>query len=259
MKKIAFLFLILVAVFAEPIFAAQTSDKLTLRLVTLEQGVDPELIALSADILSKRFSYRNILDVGIKISGGNELEIYAEADQVGDILLLVFKRGLLEFVDFSGLGVNMPREGDCILTNVQMEQISPTCAPAEGETERREPQPRLDGTPYTTVMTGKGLDDAQAVSAGTEVNQWVISFTLNEEGNGIFAEFTGSHIGQPMAIVLDGIVISTPTIAARISGSGQIAGNFTKGEAENLAAVLKFGMLPVSFVVVGVSEYKGGR
>lgn len=254
MKKILLLFLSLLVLAAEPIFAIQTSDKLTLRLAALEQDIDPELIEVSADILSRRFADRNLLDVEIKIAGGNQLEIYADSDQIGDILLLVFKRGLLEFVDFSGLNEQIPEVGDCILTSEQLVQISPspTCAPAEGETERRNAQPKQDGTPYLTVMTGKGMDDVQAMP--TDFNQWVVSFTLNDEGSDIFADFTGSHIGQTMAIVLDAEVISAPVINAQITGEGQIAGNFTQAEAENLATVLRSGMLPISFVVVDVSE-----
>ncbi|MBZ0307907.1 MAG: protein translocase subunit SecD, partial [Anaerolineae bacterium] len=131
---------------------------------------------------------------------------------------------------------------------------TPFCTPAEGDSEPQTAKPRQDGTPYQTVMTGNGLEAVQAVPASVGVNQWAISFTLNEEASDIFAEFTGSHIGQTMAIVLDGIVISAPIIQAQIRDSGQISGNFTQAEAENLAIVLRFGMLPVSFVVVDVLQ-----
>lgn len=218
----------------------------------LATDISGDELNATRQIVERRVNGLGLTEAVVQTQGSDRILVELPGISNRELALSTIQgTGLLEFVDFSGLGVNAPREGDCILTNAQIEQISPnpTCAPAEGETERREAQPRLDGTPYTTVMTGKGLDDAQAVPAGTGFNQWVVSFTLNSEGDSIFADFTGSHINQPMAIVLDGIVISAPTIQARISGSGQITGNFTKGEAESLAIQLRYGALPVPLQV----------
>jgi protein-export membrane protein SecD len=101
-------------------------------------------------------------------------------------------------------------------------------------------------------MTGSGLDDAIAAPVGSSaqgIGNWVVDFTLNSEGDAVFAAFTGANIGQPMAIVLDGEVLSAPTIQARISGSGQITGGFTRAEAESLAIQLRYGALPVPLEV----------
>ncbi|MBZ0306203.1 MAG: protein translocase subunit SecD [Anaerolineae bacterium] len=218
----------------------------------LATDISGDELNATRQIVERRVNGLGLTEAIVQTQGSNR--ILVELPGVSDrelALSTIQGTGLLEFVDFSGLGVNAPGEGACIMTTEQLVQISstPTCAPAEGENERRDAQPRLDGTPYQTVMTGSGLDDAQAVPAGTGFNQWVVSFTLNNEGNDIFADFTGNHIGQPMAIVLDGIVISAPSIEARISGSGQITGNFTKGEAEALAIQLRYGALPVPLQV----------
>lgn len=103
------------------------------------------------------------------------------------------------------------------------------------------------GQAFPTVMTGSGLDDAAAVIDGT--NQWLVSFVLNDEGNQIFGNHTASNIGQPLAIVLDGVVISSPVIQARITGTGTITGSFTRDEARSLAVQLKYGALPVPLEV----------
>jgi preprotein translocase subunit SecD len=67
----------------------------------------------------------------------------------------------------------------------------------------------------------------------------------------MFADFTGSHINQYLAIVLDKRVISTPTISNRITGGqGIIQGSFTQDSANTLAIQLRYGSLPVPVKVV---------
>jgi preprotein translocase subunit SecD len=56
-------------------------------------------------------------------------------------------------------------------------------------------------------------------------------------------------VGQQVAIVLDGVVVSAPTIQEAIPGSAQISGSLTEKSAKDLANVLKYGALPVSFTI----------
>lgn len=106
-----------------------------------------------------------------------------------------------------------------------------------------------NGEPFRTVMTGSGLEDAAAVSAGALQGGHYVSFVLTDEGGDIFGAHTQAHQGDQMAIVLDGIVISAPSINAVITRDGQITGNFTAEEAEVLAVQLKYGALPVPLEV----------
>src|SRR5262249_9832766 len=93
--------------------------------------------------------------------------------------------------------------------------------------------------------------------------QWVVNFNLNSQGATAFGNktvamhtayfnsaaggFQTSVLNQ-FAIVLDGKIISAPTVQTPITtGSGQITGNFTAKSASNLANVLKYGQLPISF------------
>ena len=206
-------------------------------------------------IVERRVNGLGVTEAVVQLQGDNR--IIVELPGVSDrelALSTIQGTGLLEFVDFSGLGASVPPAGSCILTTAQIEELgaSPMCAPTEPGGERRPAQARPDGAPYTTVMTGAGLDDAAAVPVGGQaagLGQWEVSFTLNSEGDEVFANFTGTHIQQQMAIVLDGEVISAPVIQARISGTGQITGNFTRQEAESLAIQLKYGALPIPLEV----------
>lgn len=100
---------------------------------------------------------------------------------------------------------------------------------------------------FTTAMTGDVL--ASATATQDQFNRWSIAFTLTGPGSTRFLEYTSSHIGQPMAIVLDGRVLSAPTINGAISNNGEISGQFTQEEAESLAIQMRYGALPVPLVV----------
>ncbi len=104
------------------------------------------------------------------------------------------------------------------------------------------------GQPFHTVMTGSGLQAAAAQQNST--GQWQIQFQLTSEGSSVFGPFTGNSIGQPMAIVLDGVVISAPTIQAQLTTGGVITGNFNEAAAKQLALQLRSGSLPIPLRVL---------
>lgn len=91
-----------------------------------------------------------------------------------------------------------------------------------------------------------GID--QQGSAG-----WYVSLTFNGQGTSAFGVLTSrvTTLASPLnqvAIVLDGLVVSAPSINEAIpSGNAQITGSFTQTEAEDLANVLKYGALPLAF------------
>ncbi len=98
----------------------------------------------------------------------------------------------------------------------------------------------LDDSP---VVTGDELTDARP---DTDQNGYpAVSFRFNATGARAFGDYTAAHIGEPFAIVLDGKVISAPTIQSHIAGgSGIITGRFTVQEASDLALLLRAGALP---------------
>ena len=109
--------------------------------------------------------------------------------------------------------------------------------------------------PFHTIMDGSGLQTASSAIGGSANNQYVVNFTLatNDEGNK-FGPFTASHLQQPMAIVLDGQVLSAPVIQARLDTGGQITGNFTQEQASTLALELQYGALPISMHVESTEQ-----
>ena len=100
------------------------------------------------------------------------------------------------------------------------------------------------------VMSGENLIDAQP-NFNTQSNEPAVSFTLDRLGAQKFGRTTNDNVGKRLAIVLDGKIISAPSINEPITGgSGIISGNFTFQEATDLALLLRSGALPTPLNVV---------
>ena len=74
-----------------------------------------------------------------------------------------------------------------------------------------------------------------------------LDFTMTEEGAKRLGDLTSANKGQRLAIVFDGEVISAPRINDRIFDRGQISGNFTQDEIDEMIAILRAGRLPFRF------------
>lgn len=100
------------------------------------------------------------------------------------------------------------------------------------------------------LVAGEDLTDAQP-SFDPTTREPVVTFRFNTNGARRFAEATQANVGRPFAIILDNHVISAPVIREPImGGSGQISGNFTVQQANDLAILLRAGALPVPLQVV---------
>ncbi len=100
------------------------------------------------------------------------------------------------------------------------------------------------------IMSGDNLVEAQP-SFNNQTNSPTVSFSLDRLGAQKFGRTTTDNVGKRLAIVLDGKIISAPTINEPItSGSGVISGNFTFQEATDLALLLRSGALPTPLQIV---------
>ena len=99
-------------------------------------------------------------------------------------------------------------------------------------------------------MSGENLVEAQP-NINNQTNGPTVSFTLDRLGAQKFGRSTTDNVGKRLAIILDGKIISAPTINEAItSGSGVISGNFTFQEATDLALLLRSGALPTPLEIV---------
>ncbi|MFH1569502.1 MAG: protein translocase subunit SecD, partial [Gemmatimonadota bacterium] len=102
-------------------------------------------------------------------------------------------------------------------------------------------------------MTGSMVKMAD-VDIGQSVEylgQPIVNFETTDEGVQLFRRITGAHIGERLAIVLDGAVYSAPVIQTKIAnGRSIITGSGTRDEANDLAIVLRAGALPAKVEII---------
>ncbi|WP_326836283.1 protein translocase subunit SecD [Amycolatopsis rhabdoformis] len=95
--------------------------------------------------------------------------------------------------------------------------------------------------PGTEISTAAANYDQQR-------GQWTVDLTFKAAGSKTWGDFTSANVGTQAAFVLDTNVVSAPTIqGAILGGNTQITGQFTQSDAKDLANVLKYGSLPLSF------------
>ncbi|WP_416976478.1 protein translocase subunit SecD [Streptomyces sp. T028] len=104
-----------------------------------------------------------------------------------------------------------------------------------------------------SAVAGTEIDKASAVFDTQGASGWQVTMDFNSAGTKKFADVTAqlAQNTQPQnefAIVLDGNVVSSPYVSSSITGgNAQISGSFTQEEAQNLANMLSYGALPLSF------------
>ncbi len=231
-------------------------------------AVDTKSLDVTRQILESRANALGVGEIVMQIAG--QCRIVAEFPGVKnpeEVVSALQQTALLEFVD---MGANPLPEGSSIQTDYDQPAAAaggagattpatsttpatataqpPTATPVAGATA--EP----GGTPvpqvYHTVMTGAALDTV-TVQAGSLASSYQIAFTLKSDGAKAFSDYTTSHVGQYLAIVLDKKVISAPVIKNPITdGQGIIEGGFTNDTANALAVQLRYGSLPVPVKVV---------
>jgi preprotein translocase subunit SecD len=115
---------------------------------------------------------------------------------------------------------------------------------------------RAGGSKYILApaeVLGRQISSASAGLDTQAGSAWFVSLEFDNEGTSAFGALTSRVTSLPeptnqVAIVLDGLVVSSPRITEAIpSGNAQITGSFTQLEAQDLANVLKYGALPLAF------------
>ncbi len=97
------------------------------------------------------------------------------------------------------------------------------------------------------ILDGTDIQKADAVwYQEYNVTHNAVSLVLNEGGAAKFAKATTAHVGEPIAIVYDGEVISAPVVQQPLTdGKAQITGGFSAEEANTLATTIRVGALPL--------------
>lgn len=198
-------------------------------------------------VVENRVNGLGVSEAVVQKQGDNrvitELPGVKNADQA---IETIRSTGQLEFVDPAGAALD---QGMVINTTNRPDAVKRAQDSASKESTTPPVAPFPQQT-FQTVMTGDVLKDAR--SKTDNLNQWEIAFQLTADGSNKFYEYTSSHVGQTMAIVLDGVVLSAPRINSAIRDQGVITGRFTQDEAESLAIQMQYGALPIPLKVIDI-------
>ena len=198
------------------------------RAIPTEQSpINPEALQTIRTIIENRINQFGVAEPIVQTQGTDRIVVEIPGvTNVEDVRRLIGSTGLLEFI-----GVTPGAPG------VQQGSTRP---------------------PGQLLFTGA---EVSAAAPGFDQQQRrAVDITLRENGARIFDEYAAQHFKPPpnqdqIAIVLDGIVQSAPTInASRFGGNVQIQGSFTTAEVTNLVTVLKYGALPNPIEEVSFSQ-----
>lgn len=104
---------------------------------------------------------------------------------------------------------------------------------------------------YPSGLTGQYLTRAQ-VEFRQAGNQPMVGVTFNSEGSKILKNFTSKNIGNYLAIVLDGQIVSVPMIESEIpNGQAVLTGQYSIPQAKKMAQNLNYGALPLPIELIG--------
>ena len=281
--KLLFLPILSIALFAYT-YTNQIQPKLGLDLqggisviLTAEEGTDKELIEQAVEIMRTRIAaFGDVQEPEISISGENSVlvQLPGITDQE-KALEAVGTTGLLTFRPVLDSSLNLGYSPALEVIPNPDDPDNPTVNAPEGVDEITgitiDDDPDKisyllslrDGYPVIyelgpAELTGSDIQDALAVYPQ---NEWIVQLVLKDDSAQKFTDLTkklASFVGEQrkLAIVLDSQVISAPGIALDVNpntgitgGTAAISmGNADQGEsANNLAVILRYGALPVSF------------
>jgi len=204
------------------------------------------------EIVERRVKGLGVAEASVQTRGTRRIIVELPGIDDPDLVNTLGQTGLLEFID-AGY-VPLP-PGTPVRTTFSEQMATPVLTDTgtlagTGEISPTEPLFSEQGPVYETVFTER---DLKRVGLRDDQTRFSISFEMQPDAAEEFAEYTGSHIGQYLVIVLDGEVISSPIINSAITdGQGYISGDFSYQAARSLAILLQYGTLPSPFKVVQV-------
>ena len=201
----------------------------------------------AAAVIQKRLNGLDLSAASVETADASIRLGLPQVENQDDVLKTLVARGLLEFVDFSDVSDIGMWNGRDILTTGQGDH--PISATAE-----KNP---VTNKPFETVLTGDGVKSATSTLSQQFGDQWQVAVEFSDEAGKVLGDYTRTHLGKALAIVLDGKVLSVPIIQAEISTQAVITGNFTEQDTKRLAVQLGSGALPFEMQARAISILRG--
>lgn len=225
------------------------------------QSVGRDALVGTRDTIERRVGGLGVSEPLIQTRGNDQIVVELPGvDDPQQAVDLLKQTALLEIIDPQGQYLNVgakvntslgpasevgasatPGSGDAT------PEATPEASPAATPDAAAGTDPQVSGPTYTTIVSGADLEDAFPTQ--DQFGSLVVGFRLKADAADKFYEYTSTHVGQPMSIVVDKTVINTATIQDAISNEGIING-LSSQEVTNLVLQLKSGALSVPLEVV---------
>ncbi len=201
------------------------------------------------DVIERRVNTFGVSEPLVQVNRGasGEYRIIAELAGVKDVeeaIQMIGETPILEFKEQNTAAINEALE------SVQVVDEEGSVATTTEEIPSLDLNLNPEDAWQNTELTGKYLKRA-ILQFNPNDGTPEVSLEFNSEGAQMFEDITARNVGQPVAIFLDGYVISAPTVNEKITG-GQavISGQFNIEEAKLLVKRLNSGALPVPISLV---------
>lgn len=197
----------------------------------ISQGDQPEALRAVRDTIERRVNSFGVAEPQVLVEGQDR--IIVELPGIKDVKTAIDQIGQTPYLEFRTQSATPPTATVDASGNAVVE-----------------PTTGWD----TTGLSGKQLKRATAdiqQQGGIGTGSVVVRLEFDDEGKKLFGELTSKNVGKPMAIFLDGAIISAPTVQTAITdGTAIISGNFTVDDAKKLATRLNSGALPVPIQLI---------
>jgi preprotein translocase subunit SecD len=167
---------------------------------------------------------------------------FPDGMSLDEVIAVLTPRGLLELVDFSGLELET-------LEKFADRAIATTARPESADDPTLQINP-LTGDPFETVLTNAVIETADVER--NDFGEWAVWVTLTEEGADVIGAFSREHLNEPLAIVVDGVVVATPVINSPLGEQLVVVGGFKEAEAQRLAIQFGSGEMPFALSYDGI-------
>jgi len=199
-----------------------------------------------ADVDEAMQSLKEIIERRVNAFGVSEPVIQAE--RAGLISGNPSNRLIVELPGYKDMEEAKRSLGETPLLEFRLEN------PKAKEIITANPNVSIDEVLIPTGLTGQYLSRAR-VEFNQTTGAPIIGLEFNKDGGDLFAQITKEHVGQVLAIILDGAIIQEPTIQEEIKdGKAQITGSYTAQEAKNIVRNLNYGALPVPIENIGAQS-----
>ncbi len=204
------------------------------------------------DVVERRVNLFGVSEPVVQVSGTNQLIV--DLAGVKDVNQAINLIGLTPFLEFKTQ--LPPAQGDAIIKQALGAQAAKVTAAALCSSGNSQTftafllQFHADPCYQPSGLDGSGLKSA-TLTFSNQTYEPQVSLQLNDKGTKLFADITQKNLGRIVAIYLDGIPITQPTVQSAITdGNAVITGSFTPEEAKTLVERMNSGALPVPIQLI---------